>query len=115
MSLAGEALRKREQNLKVPIHKAPKHSELPYSGVASTVPDNQGFLNSANDQKKTVRSCNFTVSYVDYSELDLGKYLTSEIWLLNATAIVNINNPVTEVVATSHLRQSCAVGLVISS
>ena len=51
MSLAGEALRTRGQKLKVPIHKAPKHSELPYSGVASTVPDNQGFLNRANDQK----------------------------------------------------------------
>lgn len=56
MSLAGEALRKREQNLKVPIHKAPKHSELPYSGVASTVPDNQGFLVQSNWAKRPGRN-----------------------------------------------------------
>ena len=106
-----------------------KHSELPCSGVASTVPDNQGFLVQAVQMTKNTRwklvstmpqqqnitPYNFSLSYIDYVELDLGKYLTSQTWLLSATAIVNINNPVTDVVDTSHLRQSCAVGLVISS
>ena len=44
-------------------------------------------------QQQSLTPCNFTVSYV---ELDLGKYRILQIWLLNATAIVNINNPVSD-------------------
>lgn len=78
-----------------------RHSELPYSGFASTVPDNQGFLVQAVQmttnsntrwklvstmpQQQNITPYNFSLSHIDYVELDLGKYLTSQIWLLSAT------------------------------